>query len=426
MMEISHPGNGDATAVDFHDENLDTSIVGLAVDYLTRLECGASPRDAFKASLLGAASIGPDELDKASADVDSLTPGQVDTQAIITACRLVRYDAGFRSGYNLDDSSPTEPDATTIEHIQIMLDRSRAFFLEYGSAILEGFTFKNGYTKLVDSGDGDFLTKDTLWEFKVISKAPTSAHTLQLLMYYLMGVHSGQPEFDSITHVGVFNPRLNTVYRVALKTISAETMEKVSHDVIGYGLSDEEQTAARKVQAAAQHDKFAETLFNRYGLSQSKTARKPTSTSIIRTVQRWCSLCLRRGLLVKGKPDAAERMSQLETIYHLVIAWICAKYGHVFAEHVDQQHFGSPDAAVFRDEELLHSWARYDGSPLVDWDGLCGQCQRILDAGTEEGEPCAQCRQNIDLADRAEIEELLRECVLQEYSLQGPIRDQVV
>ena len=94
-----------------------------------------------------------------------------------------------------------------------MVERSIAFWKKYGPITKDGFTFeKNGYTKTVDSGDGDYLTEDTLWDFKVSKSKPTNKHTLQLLMYWIMGQHSGKPEFKNITKLGIFNPRLNTVY----------------------------------------------------------------------------------------------------------------------------------------------------------------------------------------------------------------------
>ena len=34
------------------------------------------------------------------------------------------------------------------------------------------FTFE-GYTSIIDSGDGDFLTEDTLWDFKVFKTTTT-------------------------------------------------------------------------------------------------------------------------------------------------------------------------------------------------------------------------------------------------------------
>lgn len=133
-----------------------------------------------------------------------------------------------------DPRARTKPDKVTIDHIVTMVDRSVRFFREYGPITLDGFTFPGGYTDVVTAGDGDFLTSDTLWDFKVSVKGPTKDHTLQLLMYWLMGMHTGLSHFTGITHLGVFNPRLNTVYRIAVSDISKEVIREVSIEVIGY------------------------------------------------------------------------------------------------------------------------------------------------------------------------------------------------
>ena len=91
-----------------------------------------------------------------------------------------------------------------------------------------------GYTPIVDSGDGDFLTADTLWDFKVSKTKPTNKHTLQLLMYWIMGKHSGQDIFKSITKLGIFNPRLSTVYLLEMSKVSADIIETVEREVICY------------------------------------------------------------------------------------------------------------------------------------------------------------------------------------------------
>ena len=125
-------------------------------------------------------------------------------------------------------------DGNTINNIRIMVERSIKFFSEYGPIISDGFTFEGGYTGLIDSGDGDFLTEDTLWDFKVSKSNITTAHTLQLMIYYLMGTHSIHDEFNSINKIGVFNPRLNIVYILDISKISEALIFEIETEVIGY------------------------------------------------------------------------------------------------------------------------------------------------------------------------------------------------
>ena len=64
--------------------------------------------------------------------------------------------------------------------------------------------------------------------------APTSKHTLQILMYYVMGLHSVHSYFKEIAYLGFFNPRLNTVYMCAVSAISEETIKEIENTVICY------------------------------------------------------------------------------------------------------------------------------------------------------------------------------------------------
>ena len=48
---------------------------------------------------------------------------------------------------------------------------------------LSGFTFDGAYTNVIGSGDGDYLTKDTLWELKV-SKNELSNKTYRVESHY--------------------------------------------------------------------------------------------------------------------------------------------------------------------------------------------------------------------------------------------------
>ena len=109
-----------------------------------------------------------------------------------------------------------------------------AFFKEYGPIIKDGFTFEGGYTDIIASGDGDFLTEDTLWDFKVSKYPPSNQHTLQILVYYLMGMHSVHDEFKKIKKIGIYNPRLNVVYFYDLDKAPKLMFEEIEKEVIGY------------------------------------------------------------------------------------------------------------------------------------------------------------------------------------------------
>ena len=60
-------------------------------------------------------------------------------------------------------------------------------------------------------------------------------HTLQLLMYWRMGLHSIHTEFQGIKYLGIYNPRTNEACRIAVDDIPEDVIAEVEKEVIGYG-----------------------------------------------------------------------------------------------------------------------------------------------------------------------------------------------
>lgn len=53
-------------------------------------------------------------------------------------------------------------------------------------------------------------------------------------MYYIMGKHSEKSEFNDITKIGIYNPRLNEAYILKVSEIPEEIIKMVEKDVICY------------------------------------------------------------------------------------------------------------------------------------------------------------------------------------------------
>lgn len=221
----------------FHDgielnpeESIHAILVGLAVDYLTRFMMGVSAEEAFRISLLGSGIIM--QGDKAKKFISQIKG--LDDLSIINASRLVGYDVCKRVGpIGYRPVEDIVADENTIFNIRTMVNRSLVFWERFGPIIKDGITFEFGYTPTVTTGDGDYLTKDTLWDFKVSKHAPTNKHTLQLLMYYILGRQSIHMEFFDVTQLGIYNPRLNIVYLLEISMIDPSVLKEVAYDVVG-------------------------------------------------------------------------------------------------------------------------------------------------------------------------------------------------
>ncbi len=250
-------------------ENIHSSLVGIAVDYLTRFSLGDSADKAFHVSSLGASNIGM--LNKATILKAKVTG--LDDQSIISACKLAGFDVCFRSSKSA--YKPIEdinPDKFTIENIRIMVNRGVSFWNKYGPIVCSEPTFEGGYTDTVNAGDGDFISNDTLWDFKVSKSAPTTKHSLQILMYYVMGLHSIHEHFKSISNLGFFNPRLNTAYICPISSISAETITEIENNVICYGISlspSEESISLSKAKASQSDNYTVADICNMSGIKKS-------------------------------------------------------------------------------------------------------------------------------------------------------------
>lgn len=254
ISEIKQPRGGYLKIADMHEtryedgyilnnsENTHPSIIGLVVDYLTRFMLGSSAEKAFNISLLGAANYSlnttrdRDAILRANEYISNING--LDDKSIISACKLASFDVWFRNAdlaFQSKSDLDTNPDIITIENIKIMVKRAFKFFKEYGQIIAEGFTFEtDGYTEIVNKGDGDYIIGSTLWDLKVSKAKPTSKHTLQILMYWIMGQHSKKDIFKDIDSIGIFNPRLNICYTIKISEIHKNVIEQIEKEVICY------------------------------------------------------------------------------------------------------------------------------------------------------------------------------------------------
>lgn len=209
-------------------------IQGSATDYLVRYFSGTDKREAFFVSLQGAEIAG--RTMTAEDYLQRIT--NVNEESAHAACMLVQFDCFYRHKKSVADQFfELDLDEKLIKNVIILTERCLSFFAE-GNKIREtGFTFEGGYTELVSSGDGDYLTDDAIWDLKVSDKALTSRQTLQILMYYIMGVHADREKYDKLKKLGIFNPWKNEAYHIQISKIPETVLQKVNHDVLGYSIS---------------------------------------------------------------------------------------------------------------------------------------------------------------------------------------------
>lgn len=216
-------------------------IQGLAVDYLTRFMISGDRIKAFDISIKGAKLLDEAyENDNEFVRIMNLLEGVngLDEQSVINTCRIVCYDSAFRAGIKTYQSpDDIEWNNDIYRNIPILVNRALLFLKQVGPVLLDEFTFEGGYTKLVSKGDGDFLTHDMLIDLKVSKNEFSIKWSLQLLMYYILGVHSLYPHFQTVDKLCIFNPYSNQSCICEIKDISDKSKYIVSRDVLGYKMS---------------------------------------------------------------------------------------------------------------------------------------------------------------------------------------------
>lgn len=217
--------------------NIHPAIVGLAVDYGTRLAQGAPSREVFSVALAGASLVGAlSEAEELLGELDDIAgeDGVLSSGSIVRICKLSGFDSAFRAGARAyKPVSEIEPDDQTVADIRTLIERTVEFFEENGPVIDSGFTFSGGYSDSIESGDADYLTADTIWDLKVRKAQPNKNSTLQVLLYYLLSLHSDQSEFKGITKVGIYNPYLQCAWTVSVLDLDESMLREVEAEVLG-------------------------------------------------------------------------------------------------------------------------------------------------------------------------------------------------
>lgn len=226
------------------DFNIHSSLVGLAVDCGTRLILGASVKEVFRIAIRGASMLDSNAAATAAKLLKTIQDrtkktGELNDEVIIAICQMSGFDVCYRAGTKrYKPVGDIVPDKRTIASIRVFIARTLEFFKSQGGIVSDGFTMEGGLTDAVDSGDGDFLTQCGLWELKTSKYEPTIKHTLQVLLYYLMGLRSNKEEFQNIESIGIFNPILNKAWVKPVFEIDEAILNTVSEEVLGYNQFD--------------------------------------------------------------------------------------------------------------------------------------------------------------------------------------------
>jgi len=225
--------------------SLRPQTLGLVFDYLLRTEialmAGADLAEAifnaFKVSFMGADLAHKyDEAEELALKLAELYQKKKRDRKKIAqvASELVVFDAVFRAGYyNPDAEAPKVSDGDK-NALDLMLGATECYLLEKQQLTSLGFGFTAIGAENVAPSDGDLLTKDSVIDIKCSVNEPTSKHTLQLLLYYILGLHEQPDTFKPLKYVKILNPRLGRIYSYEIAKVDVENLKHIESEIMGY------------------------------------------------------------------------------------------------------------------------------------------------------------------------------------------------
>lgn len=215
----------------YPDENVSKTLIGTTVDNLTRVLLGANPKKVFEPATFGMMAIKVDMYDDCYDLADEVKG--LDEDSIIAAYRLSVYESVYRSGYKPSmNLTPELPNKYTINNIKTMVYRSLEYFGKQKEIANVGKTLSIKYKGDSIYGDYDYLTEDSLIDMKVLSKKITNKNTLQIILYWILGMKSDKNHFSNVKFLKFYNPRLDIEYAFDLNELTPDILKPILEEVL--------------------------------------------------------------------------------------------------------------------------------------------------------------------------------------------------
>ncbi|KRL84424.1 hypothetical protein [Ligilactobacillus equi] len=217
-------------------ESIPANYMGILVDYLTRFKLTNNKKLAFAIPLMVYDDVVQQEHLEAMPSERLLDNIQgLDKLSVELAATLLPFDIYYRSG-NFNNTNLLINEQTYQNTIQLV-NRCEWFIKACKSKngyIDTDVTFEGAYNDFIVNGDADFMTDRVLIDIKVSKYAPNENHAMQILLYYIMGLHSENKEkFEKLTHLAIYNPRLHSAWTYPVSKIS-NTLKANLESIMGY------------------------------------------------------------------------------------------------------------------------------------------------------------------------------------------------
>lgn len=216
---------------DYKLETIHPMLMGTTVDLLVRYMITKDAKYVYELSKMGAGYAG--EMKKWHIFIDDIKP-DLSKKSIYYGIGLARYEQIFRSRVIGDEYWSVLLNDETINNIRVMVKRALLFLNNIEEGLVQtNILFHKGYTDVITQGDADYISKNSLIDLKVSSQNLLNKnHTLQLLIYYLLGINSDQEletykNMKNIKYLTIYNPRLDKSWSIEIDKIKPEIINEV-------------------------------------------------------------------------------------------------------------------------------------------------------------------------------------------------------
>lgn len=248
-MEEIQLNSDDLGVISPNGETVNSALMGTMIDYLTRLVvCHDLQAFDFLVEIQGELLFTSKEIADLNKlifrcknqfkniSIESLTIKDVNLVEVICG-----YEQHFRGDMHQINAAYAPVDDITLEHIKALLTRAKSFFNQYGMPKANdyhcsiggnpdvNFNFDYLNKKISDLktwifGDGDYLLRDALVDFKVYRDSKAQSNWKKQLFVYYLGLMNDELEINGVNKGDIrylinFNPRYNKVYKIDISQI---------------------------------------------------------------------------------------------------------------------------------------------------------------------------------------------------------------
>lgn len=235
----------------FQLEALDLNAFDIAVNCLAKIELRKlepeySITDIVVHALSNATLI--DQTDAVNNLIAHIHPG-LDDNSVANIIRLIKYinyadryikfvngtdEIELAMQHQLEQILTNKIPDSTIANVKTMVKRVLRLFDTYKPFVASDINLYNNSARIIHHGKCEYLSKDTIWSITNGHTRSSQKLTLELLIEYLMGMHSKKEQFKSVKYLGIYNYQSDTVYRLEISQIDSDIIDEVKTSIIGY------------------------------------------------------------------------------------------------------------------------------------------------------------------------------------------------